>query len=356
MVKVVILVILSLVLLAGLYVGGNILYGTITDFKPLPSESLQIENTGQASPSDSSFSLLIWNIGYSGLGQKEDFFYDGGKMVIAPRERVEENLAGIFTTLTRFKDVDFILLQEVDRQSRRSYYNDQVKAISSLLPNHNVAFAKNYSVKFVPMPLTVPPWKAMGKVESGLTSYSKYLPMETIRYSFPGNYSWPTRIYFLDRCFLLQRYALPGGKQLVVINTHNSAYDDGTLKAKQMQFLRDILIEEYEGRGNYVVVGGDWNQCPPDFDYQSFRKDLDNSYRQLNIQADYLPADWLWVYDASVATNRKLSERYDQGKTFVTLIDFFLVSPNLKVTEVRGIETNFQHSDHQPVFLQVELN
>ena len=354
MLKIIIIVILSILAIVGLYVGGNILYGTITDYQPAPSESLELKNTKEVTPKGSAFSFLIWNIGYGGLGHQEDFFYDGGSMVIAPKKRVDENLAGVYSTLRNLKDVDFLLFQEVDESSKRSYYQNEIEAISKIYPDHSYTFAKNYSVKFVPMPLTVPPWKAMGKVESGLASYSKYLPTESTRFSFPGNYSWPTKIYFLDRCFLLQRFSLTSGKQLIVINTHNSAYDDGTLKAKQMKFMKDILVEEYNN-GNYIVVGGDWNQCPPGFDFEHFGKDIDGTYHQINIEKDYLPADWQWVYDPTVATNRKLSEKYESGKTFTTLIDFFLVSPNVKVSEVRGIDTDFQYSDHQPVLMQVEL-
>ena len=45
----------------------------------------------------------------------------------------------------------------------------------------------------------------------------------------------------------------------------------------------------------------------------------------------------------------------DSGKTFVTLIDFYLVSPNIRVEEVKGINIKFRYSDHQPVRLKVSL-
>jgi len=68
----------------------------------------------------------------------------------------------------------------------------------------------------------------------------------------------------LDRCFLVNRYPLKNGKELLIVNTHNSAYDNGTLKKQEMAFLKQWLLDE-NNKGNYIVVGGDWNQCPPRF-------------------------------------------------------------------------------------------
>ena len=84
MVKVFFILIISVVLIICLYVGGNILYGTLTDYKPLPTESLELENAQQQAVSGNTFSLLIWNIGFGGLGHQEDFFYDGAKMPVKP--------------------------------------------------------------------------------------------------------------------------------------------------------------------------------------------------------------------------------------------------------------------------------
>jgi len=143
-------------------------------------------------------------------------------------------------------------------------------------------------------------------------------------------------------------------KELVVINTHNSAYDDGDLKKQQMTFLKNVLLEEF-GKGNYVVVGGDWNQCPPDFDNMTFAPENGDTYDQVNIDENYLPHGWQWVYDAKVPTNRKLATPYKNGETFTTIIDFFLVSPNIEVEEIKAVDLDFAFSDHQPILMRVRL-
>ena len=344
--------VLFTVLFIALAFAGLLLYSTLTDFQP--EEKIAIESVGNhqnAIADSATLTFAIWNIGYCGLGAEIDFFYDGGTVVHTPEKLVDKYKTAINNELKTYYDFDFVLLQEVDQDSKRSGNFNQSEYISKVLPFHNYATAINYDVDFIPIPFTNP----FGKVLSGLTSYSKYQSTENTRYQFPGNYSWPNRIYFLDRCFLLQRFSTTNGKELVVINTHNSAYDDGGLKKQQMEYLKTILLEEYD-KGNYVVVGGDWNQTPPDFDNNKFVKEGgEQEYDQIPIEADFMPLGWQWVYDSKRATNRKLTYPYDENKTFTTVIDFFLTSPNVNVFAVQGKDLNFQSSDHQPVIMMVSL-
>jgi len=341
--------VLTIALLIGLYIGGNLIYGTITDFKPAPSEILPVENGQTAKAEDSTFTFLSWNIGYGGLGAKDDFFYDGGKTSISPEKNVKENLEGIKKFLQSKAETDFILLQEVDRNSKRSYYNDELKHISVYLPNHSYAYAKNYVVDFVPVPYLSP----MGKVDAGLGSYSKYRVEEAMRYQLPGSFPWPQRIYFLDRCILTQRVKLANSKELIVVNLHNSAYDEtGELKALELAYIKAFLLKEFE-KGNYIVVGGDWNQTPPGWNNRTYTKAGDD-YVPANISKDFLP-DWQWAYDASSPTNRNLKAAYNKETTSCTVIDFFLVSPNLKIESIATEDMQFTFSDHQPVELRVKL-
>ena len=74
-----------------------------------------------------------------------------------------------------------------------------------------------------------------------------------------------------------------------------------------------------------------------------------------NIAADFMPADWQWVYDPKIPTNRSNRTVYRPGETFTTLIDYFLVSPNVAVLEVQCIDEQFADSDHQAVRMQVRL-
>ncbi|MFP4042237.1 MAG: endonuclease/exonuclease/phosphatase family protein [Bacteroidales bacterium] len=321
---------------------------TLKDYRPDKVNVISKETNHEAL-SDSSFSLISWNIGYSGLGQEMSFFYDGGDDVRTSRENTKENLQKIIKYLEKHQSVDFILLQEVDTASRRSYYINQFKHIRSKLKLHDGYFAINYKVPYVPLPLIKP----LGRVSGGLATFAKNTPAKVVRHQFPGQYSWPKNLFMLDRCFMVCRYTTKNDKELLVVNTHNSAYDNGTLKQQEMDALKDFVTREYK-KGNYIIAGGDWNQFPPGFESNPKAEKLYNLAKTSSIEEDFLPDDWTWAYDLNVPTNRSLDAPLNP-QTDMTVIDFFLLSPNVRLKKIRTDNLNFKNSDHQPVRIDVEL-
>jgi len=308
------------------YFIGILIYVWWTDFLPEHKKSVNIEGNSDFNILDKdTVTILSWNIGYAGLGEESDFFYDGGETVTMPRAIVEKNVKGIRQTLSSLKEsVDFYLLQEVDVGSKRSHWLNQFEQISESLAGYSSSFGKNYDVEYIPIPPTNP----MGKVEAGIASWSKYKSREATRYSFEGNYEFPYHLFFLDRCFLLNRYETSSGKDFIVVNTHNSAYDDGSLKEKQLQQMKSVVLREYE-KGNYVIIGGDWNQYPASF------SNLPNNAS--SIPKDYPAIGWTCLFDPTVSTNRQLKSPYDPSTTETALIDFYIVSPNIELLEVNTI-------------------
>ncbi len=325
-----------------------ILFSTISDYKP--DEKIEVFRSDKPEKINDSLQIkiLIWNIGYAGLNAEMDFFYDGGEMVRPEKNIVEENIKAVNSFLAKYKENDFILLQEVDKDAKRSYGINEYENISKSFPECNKNYGKNYDVFFIPMPIYAP----MGKVDAGLMTISKNIPSNSTRYSFPGNYSWPKSLFLLDRCFLVNRYPTQNGKELIIINTHNSAYDDGSLKKQQMEYLKTFLEEEFK-KGNYIIVGGDWNQCPPKFEAK-FTGNIPSTENYANIDSDYLKK-WTWLYDDKNPTNRNLSVPYDANKTTTKVIDFYLLSPNIEAVSVKNVNLNFKNSDHNPVEAVLQL-
>ncbi|MBI1289385.1 MAG: endonuclease/exonuclease/phosphatase family protein [Flavobacteriales bacterium] len=325
---------LFIILLPILWVVCNLIYGTMTDYQPPKEETVAIRATHAQRP-DSIVRLIDWNVGYCGLGEESDFFYDGGKTVRMKEETVRKNLDGVLSFVKNNDSVDVFLLQEVDTLSKRSWQFNEYNELRSMLPHFNASFTLNYNVRFVPIPFTEP----MGKVMGGLASFNRFTVTNAMRYQFPSSYAWPNRIYFLDRCFMVQRMPY-NDVELVIINTHNSAYDDGSLKKAEMDFLKDFLITEEE-KGNYVIVGGDWNQHAPGTGDRA-------------VPQDFLDG-WTWAFDTSYPTNRNLEKAYVAGETQTQVIDFYLCSPNISVEAVKVINLDFKFSDHQPVYLRAKL-
>jgi len=326
-----------------------IIYATITDYKPEEIIVIQEHETIEPLNDSAIYSLMIWNIGYCGLEAGMDFFYDGGTKVRTTKDNTIKNIQGISSFIKAQDSIDFIMLQEVDIKSKRSYSINQYDSLAVLLPNYNATFALNYKVFFVPVPVTEP----MGKVRSGIASFSKSKPLSSKRYNYPSKYGWPKSLFMLDRCFLVNRYSLTNNKQLLVINTHNSAFSDAVeLRKQEMDYLRVFVLEEY-AKGNYVVVGGDWNQYPP-YIQPAFKANIfDESVE--GISPEYLPNSWKWIYSNDQPTNRQVIKAYEQHSTPTSLIDYFLISPNIETLGVETINLNFEYSDHNPVKMKIKL-
>ena len=167
--------------IAALSFGILLLYITITEYRPQAQEPAEVigeaaltqESVALAQPID----IISWNIGYCGLGAKQDFFMDGGTMVRpADKKDVEENLAGIIETLKRYPS-DFYFIQEMDTASKRSYYVDQAAALADSI-GAALTYTYNFKASYVPYPF--PP---IGKVASGVGLLTRYPFTESYRFA-----------------------------------------------------------------------------------------------------------------------------------------------------------------------------
>jgi endonuclease/exonuclease/phosphatase family metal-dependent hydrolase len=344
---------LRLLALFVLAFAGLLAFSTLTDYRPAPESEEQLVLNGKAAKIEGdTFTALIWNIGYAGLGSAMDFFNDGGKMVRPNEEQNIRFLEGISAFIVAYRDsVDFVLLQEVDKDSKRSYYTNQQERIAAALPGFASCFALNYDVKFVPVPFAFP-YTPYGRTYGGLVSYSRFEPQASLRLQYPGGFNWPTRLYMLDRCALEQKFKLPNGKDLLIVNTHNTAYDaTGEIKKQELEYLKKRYEAESK-KGNYVLIGGDWNQVPPGLSSTHFNAKMPEGYTPQAVTAEQFPNGFGVSYDRNTPTNRSNDKPYKAGETYTTLIDYFVHSPNVEVVEVRGIDLQFKHSDHQPVVLK----
>ena len=239
---------------------------------------------------------------------------------------------------------DFIFIQEIDKDSKRSYGIDQVASMEAAMPTFKSSFCLNYNSKFVPIPISEP----YGKVVSGLMTLSMAKPKNVSRISLGSKYSWPRRLFMPKRAMLETRFSLPSGKELVLLNTHCEAFDNGDLRRVEMQHIKEIVITEYE-KGNAVIIGGDWNQNPPGISTSS-----SEYFNPIEIQQDFAPEGWQWAFTTQL-TNRYLYEAYQPEKTATTILDFFLLSPNTKPLSVSRIDLGFKNSDHNPVVMKFML-
>ena len=330
---------------------GFLLFITIVDYSPDKIESLSKNEKAVAPLKLDTLKLISWNIGYAGLGAEMDFFYDEGEKVRPTKEMGRKYLNGIKQFISQTDSIDFWLFQEVDFKSRRSHYFDEVEEIIAIKPGSESVFAKNYDVPFVPVPLYEP----LGYVKGGMISFSEFPFTEGTRYAYPLIASWPNKLFLLDRCFILTRFPLATGKDLVVLNTHNSAYVyDSVLRIKELNIIKEKMMEEYE-KGNYVIAGGDWNANPPNFKPTGNYNGHRFVPSAVTMNENTFPGNWIWAYDASAPTNRQNYKSFVKGENGTTILDYFILSPNVELLQATSIDLEFENSDHNPVFVKVVI-
>jgi endonuclease/exonuclease/phosphatase family metal-dependent hydrolase len=294
-----------------------------------------------------TLTILTWNTGYAGLGREMDFFMDGGRQTRATREQTEENLRKI-TGFLQQSGADILLLEEVDRHSRRSYSIDQLAAYREALPEYVGFFAPNYDSPYVPIPLREP----LGRVQSGVVLFSKVAPEVVTRFQYPGGYGFPRQMFDLKRCLLQAQFLAPDGRALYVGVTHNSAYDNGSMRSAEMGWLQDHLTG-LAAAGGLSITGGDWNQNPPGYT-PSAREVDDRHFSPKAIPAELFDSGWHFASDPQTPTVRYLYEPLTEQTTRST-IDFFLTSPGIECLSVKTIDLGFANSDHNPVIAKFKI-
>jgi len=323
-------------------------YLTIKEYDPAAKESVEISTGKQPLNKNDALSIVTFNIGYASYNADADFFMDGGKMVrVESKDIIDSNLSGISSFLNE-EQADIYLLQEVDLDSKRSF-NINEQSYLNAATGVSSAFAYNYKVDFVPYPL--PP---IGKVNSGVAIYTDLEAGEANRYQLYCPFGWPVKIGNLKRCILEERIPIENSdKELVVYNIHLEAYDDGEGKEKQTEQLMQLISDEYS-IGNYVVVGGDFNQG---FDVVEQPEILyPDDWMPGTIEASALPKGFSFAVADNASTCRSLGRAYESAETSQTyIIDGFIVSDNVNVETLEVVDLGFEYSDHNPVKINIRL-
>ena len=270
---------------------------------------------------------------------------DGGTMSrSSSKDQTMTNLERITAFLAE-QNTDVLMLQELDIKSTRSYNINELEYMKAAFQNYSSTFGQNYKVPWVPIPILEP----MGAANSGLATFSRYMTSKAARYQYPGSEAWPVQLFELDRCFIENRISVDNGKELILINSHLSAFDKGgEIRKKQLDFLKSYIISEYT-KGNYVIVGGDWNHQLPGTDASRFKAVESWPFWLQKLPEDFTPADFKWGVDENIPSNRTVAKEFVDGENFLSVIDGFLVSPNIDISSIKGQYLSFENSDHNPV-------
>ena len=301
------------------------------------------------------YTVLTQNLGFGAYTRDFTFFMDGGKESRAKSK--ESVIAAIRAAMDKVGsfDPDFILFQEVDIDSTRSYHVDQYDMLAGRFTDYSRCKAINYDSTYLMYPILEP----HGASYSSMATSARYTIQSAIRRSFPISTSF-SKFLDLDRCYSVSRVLTDSGKELVIYNVHSSAYGGSDeIRTAQMTMLMNDMKAEYD-KGNYVICGGDFNH---DFTGDSTQKlnggmgTLDFGWAQ-PFPAELIPDGFsraISYKDGAVnPTCRDCDIPYEEGN-FTIIVDGFIISDNVRCVTVENIVTGFEYSDHNPVALRFVL-
>ena len=346
-----IILIFLIILLVLFIIGIGILI--IFEYKPKNREILKIEgSSSKILELDKQINIITYNLGYLSLDSSQDFFMDGGKGVMPKDDtNVNKNLKAV-KEFIKLQNADIYFLQEVDTNSKRSYYINEYDFLKEEFDGTS-SFAYMFKSLFIPYPIFNP----VGHVESGNATLNKYDVISSNRIALPSAYKFPKRVVMYKNPILEERIRISNtDSELILYNVHLDAYGVKDGKAKQL----DVLIKNMQkevAKGNYVVAGGDFNQTFPKTDFKKYPLiSTDNFFPSL-LNDEYLPRNMRFVTDYSKPSSRLLNKPFSGNyeDTQLYIIDGYIVGPNIEVLKVETIDNNFAYSDHHPVEMHIKL-
>ncbi len=300
------------------------------------------------------YTIVTQNIGFGAYTPDFTFFMDGGTESWAKsKESVIECVTSAAEKVGEF-DPDFVLFQEVDTDSTRSYHTDQRKMIIERFADHSSVFAENYHSAFLFYPFNEP----HGASNSGILTLSRFNIDSAVRRSLPISESF-SKFLDLDRCYSLSRLPTENGKELVIYNVHLSAYGGSDeIRTAQMTMLFNDVKAEYE-KGNYCVIGGDFNHDLTGDSTQKLNNVGETDFGWAQPFPDELLPDCItkctsYEGEEYIPTCRNCDIPYSP-ENFTIIVDGFLVTENVEAVKVENIDNEFTYSDHNPVVLEFVL-
>jgi len=281
-------------------------------------------------------------------GKDYHFYYEGGTDERPSPEAIDKTTKEVARVI-KDEDPDIVLLQEVDDGADRTDNEDQLQNLLKLLPEEYSSHSSTFywQAAFAPHP------HIMGSVGMKLSVISKYRIESATRYQLalkPDN--WFVKQFDLKRAVLEVRIPREQGKDLLVFNTHLTAFAFGSdVRSRQVEEIQSIL-KETSGEGYPWVIGGDFNLQPPGIEAEGnggeVIKPLFDNYQAVpGYEEVNGPSPEVWY--THFPNDPEIRE---PNKT----IDYFFLSNNLTLGEhyVRQ-EGTLDISDHLPVVAKISL-
>jgi len=201
-----------------------------------------------------TFSVMTYNLGY-GSGMTNNLPEDRPASLF---ENNMQNAAGLLNII----QPHIIGFQEIDFNSERSYYLNQMIYLAEKASYPFAAAAVNWDKRYVPFPYW-PMKYHFGEMLSGqaILSQLEIISNQRMVLPFPDNNPFYYDSFYLDRLAQIT-WLKNGSDSILLVNVHFEAWD-GPTREIQAELVLDIF-KEFEDRYAIFLIG-DFN-CNPPFD------------------------------------------------------------------------------------------
>ena len=282
---------------------------------------------------DGSLHLMTYNIGF-GNGVLDKF------KIKTNRDAVLSNLSEIVSVINTAKP-DILLVQEIDRDSDRSFGIDQVQYILDHTHFSDFSYSQTWSKKWIPFPYSLNPKNHFGKVDAGQAVFSVFPIQSEERLVFdkPESNSWIYNLFYLDRILQIVDIQVSETETLKVGNVHLEAFNKET-REKQAKRIRS-LHDQYE----FDVLGGDFNAIHPNSAQNKGSIDEPELVYADDKTLSHLESGKLLVSDLSLLDVRDYTFPSDAPSR---RLDYFFSNPLKYSLQSPHIFSEANGSDHLP--------
>ncbi|MBD89457.1 MAG: endonuclease [Deltaproteobacteria bacterium] len=322
----------------------------------------------EPSAAPDSLRVMNWNMKF-GAGRIDFFFDCHGTRSLMTAEEVRGHMADISEVVASV-DPDLLLIQEVDVESKRSAYVDQVQFILDNTPLNYAVYASQWRADYVPS-------DGIGRVNSGTAILSKYPLGASTRYALPAvpSYDALKRYFYLQRNVLETQLLVGAREDVWILATHAEAYSPDGTKRVHIDGFKEHL-DRHRDQGHLVLGGGDLNTLPPQTGSVAPVADFPDSVctDEEFIADDYSEeSDWLQALYDDYETAIPLQTYLDDPQAHYThttdkdgfwnrKLDYMFTNgvfvpssgETLQSVDIGGHET-MPLSDHAPVVVQWEV-
>ena len=235
----------------------------VTTFDDVEKGALFKANNRTGPPPAKEFiKIMTWNIRF-GAGDLPWFGDSCGDRVIISAKDVEMNLARIAEKINEIEP-DILIVNEIDIESKRTAYINQVKYLLNHTYFNYAAYASAWKSQFIPS-------DGLGRMEKGnaIFSHWKIKDIKRIKLPLRGDQDDLTTYFYLRKNVLKARIDFPGLDNLYILATHLSAFSTDDTKQKQVIRFMEVM-KEINSSGDYIIAGGDFNLLPPGSDSTDF--------------------------------------------------------------------------------------